>query len=227
MEVFQTEEQQVDAIKGFWKANGTGIIAGLVIGFSGFIGYGYYSEHQIAKEMLTAETYQTLIENLAKDSVGVTDEAQQFIADNAESSYASLTALSLAKKASEHKDWPQVATYLEQAINTASVDAIKALAITRLARVQIQLDQTEKALTTLSAEVPASFNATVDEIKGDAYLAQGKKDLARNAYQLALAASGANMNPTLQMKLDDLAVVVNLSDVTAEVNESELGNTPE
>lgn len=227
MEVFQTEEQQVDAIKGFWKENGTGIIAGLVIGFSSFIGYGYYTQEKAAQELLTAENYQALVEDLSNDTDGVAESAQEFISNNTDSSYAPLTAFILARKAADKSDWTQAATHLQQAIDTANVEAIKAIAVTRLARVQIQLDETEKALATLSAVVPASFNATVDEIKGDAYLRQGKKDLARNAYQLALAASGAAGNQALQMKLDDLAEVVSLSNVNVAVTQSESGNTPE
>ena len=42
MDVYQTEEQQVEAIKGFWKEYGIAVIAGLVLGFAGFIGFNYY-----------------------------------------------------------------------------------------------------------------------------------------------------------------------------------------
>ena len=52
---------------------------------------------------------------------------------------------------------------------------------------------------------------TVEEIKGDAYLQQGKKPLARTAYQAALDAAGETANPALQMKLDDLAEAVILN----------------
>ena len=46
------------------------------------------------------------------------------------------------------------------------------------------------------------------EVKGDILFDLGRKDEARDAYQLAATkaeTAGAN-NPTLQMKLDDLAV---------------------
>lgn len=207
MDIYQTEEQQVDAIKAFWKENGTGIIAGIVIGLSGFVGYGYYTESQVKAEIQTAESYQAIIDTIGKNEGEFIQAAENFIATNETSSYASLTALALAKDASTHKDWAEAEKYLLIASEKSSSAGVKAIAITRLARVQIQLENIEAALATLATPLPASFTSTVEEIKGDAYLKQGKVELARNAYQVALAASAENMNPVLQIKIDDLAEV--------------------
>ena len=117
----------------------------------------------------------------------------------------------MAKESANHKDWPQVEKYLITAIEKSMDAGIKGIATIRLARVQIQLDQIEKALATLATSLPASFKAAVEEIKGDAYLKQDKKDLARSAYQSALDVNSQAGNPALQMKLDDLAEVINLS----------------
>jgi hypothetical protein len=43
-----------------------------------------------------------------------------------------------------------------------------------------------------------------------------KKDLARNAYQAAIAADGLTTNPNLQIKLDDLAEVTSLPSLSVE-----------
>ena len=37
MEIYQTEEQQVEAIKGYWEENGNMIIAGIVLFSFGYI----------------------------------------------------------------------------------------------------------------------------------------------------------------------------------------------
>ena len=211
MEIYQTEEQQVDAIKQYWKEYGNTLIAGIIIGISGFIGFNLYKDHVLEQEVATSDAYQLVAESAGKEGNAYTQAGEQFIAENATSSYASLTALSLAKEAASHKDWGQVEKYLMTAMEKATDEGIKAIAILRLARVQVQQQQIEKALATLSAATPASFKAAKEEIKGDAFLKQGKKDLARNAYQAAIDAGGQNANPALQMKLDDLAEVINLS----------------
>lgn len=212
MDVYQTEEQQVDAIKAYWKKNGTTLIAGFVIGIGGFIGFNFYKDNQAAQQLMVSESFQAVIETMGQDDKAFTEAADKFIAENQDSTYASLTALALAKQAAESKDWPQVEKHLTTAVEKATDAGIKAIASLRLARVQVQLETFDKALATLSAQLPESFKASIEEIKGDIYLKQGKKDLARNAYQAALDANGVATNPTLQMKLDDLAVAINLGE---------------
>ncbi len=205
MEIYQTEEQQVEAIKGYWAQNGNTIIAGIALGFAGFIGYNLYQENQLEQELAVSDSYQILIENSEKDAEAFAANGEKFISENGNNSYVTLTALALAKNAATQKDWPQVIKQLTTAIETAPTDGIKAIASLRLARVQVQLEQYSEALTTLNSNLPESFTAAIEEIKGDAYLQQGKKDLARNAYQAAIAADGMTTSPGLQIKLDDLA----------------------
>jgi len=122
----------------------------------------------------------------------------------------SLTALAMAKESASHKDWTLVQKQLTTAISAAPSEGIKAIASLRLARVQIQLEQYTEALATLNQSLPVSFTAAIEEIKGDAYLQQGKKDLARNAYQAAISADGLATSPSLQIKFDDLAQISTL-----------------
>jgi len=211
LDIHQTEEQQVEAIKNFWKDNGNAIIAGLAIGFAGFIGLNYYQEHKLQQELNTSEAYQVMLEAAEKDSASFEAAGKAFIAEHESSSYTMLTAIALAKEAAEKQDWAAAENYLSTAIAKSVDDSIKAVATLRLARVQLQLEKYEQALTTLSAKLPTSFNAGVDEIKGDIYFKQGKTELARNAYQAAIDGADDGSNPSLQMKLDDLAQVINLS----------------
>jgi len=216
VEIYQTEEQQVEAIKGYWAKNGTTIIAGVVLGFAGFIGFNVYKDKQLEQELAVSDSYQALVEEIIDDSENFTANAEKFIAENGDSSYAVLTALTLAREAADHQDWTQAAKKLKLAIDSAPTDGIKAIASVRLARVQVQLEQYTEALATLNNSLPESFTAVIEEIKGDAYSLQGKKDLARNAYQAAIAADGLATSPSLQIKLDDLAQVTTLPTSTVQ-----------
>ncbi len=216
MAIYQTQEQHLEALEGYWAQNGNTIIAGIALGFAGFIGFNLYQDNQLEQELAISDSYQTLIENSAKDNEAFAAEGEKFISENGDNSYVALTALALAKDAATHKDWPQVQKQLTTAIDTAPTIGIKAIASLRLARVQVQLEQYSEALTTLNSNLPESFTAAIEEIKGDAYLQQGKKDLARNAYQAAIAADGIATSPNLQIKLDDLAQVTTLP-VTKQV----------
>jgi len=211
VEVYQTEEQQVEAIKSYWEENGNMIIAGIALGFAGFIGFNLYKDSKLDDELAISDSYQVLIENSVKDKAAFGANAEKFITENSDTSYASLTALALAKEAAANKDWQSAQTQLMAAIKSAPSDGIKGIASLRLARVQIQQEQYEQALTTLAKPLPESFTAEIEEIKGDSYLLQDKKELARNAYQAAIAADGLASSPNLQMKLDDLATAINLT----------------
>ena len=211
MDINQTEEQQVEAIKTFWSDNGNAIIAGLAIGFAGFIGLNYYNDHKLQQELNTSEAYQAMIEASTEDGANFEAAGNAFIAENDASSYTMLTAIALAKTAAESQDWDKAQSYLNTAIEKSVDDGIKAIATVRLARVQLQLEKYEAALATLSPKLPTSFDASVEEIKGDIYFKQGKKELARSAYQAAIDGANEGSNPALQMKLDDLAQVINLS----------------
>tara|TARA_R110000803_G_C11988883_1_gene321664 strand:+ start:6869 stop:7507 length:639 start_codon:yes stop_codon:yes gene_type:complete len=211
LDIHQTEEQQVEAIKTFWSNNGNAIIAGLAIGFAGFIGLNYYNDHKLQQEVNASEAYQTMLEEASLDGAAFAAAGETFIAENENSTYSMLTAIALAKEAAETQDWAQAETYLTTAIAKSVDDGIKAIATVRLARVQLQLEKYQQALATLSAKLPASFNADVEEVKGDIYFKQGKSELARTAYQAAIDEASEGSNPALQMKLDDLAQVIDLS----------------
>ena len=210
MEIYQTEEQQVEAIKSYWQQNGNTIIAGIALGFAGFIGFNLYQDNKLEQEMIVSDSYQALIEQSGKDAKDFIANGEKFISENGNNSYVTLTALALAKESATHKDWQQVQKQLTTAIESAPTDGIKAIASLRLARVQVQLEQYSDALTTLNSNLPESFTAAIEEIKGDTYLQQGKNDLARSAYQAAIAADGITTSPSLQIKLDDLAQVTTL-----------------
>ncbi|WP_448566960.1 YfgM family protein [Thalassotalea ganghwensis] len=212
MDIHQTEEQQVETIKRIWSEYGNSIIAGLTIGLGGFIGFNFYQENKLEQELATADAYQSVVELLAEEkNEAFRSQANAFIAENKESAYAVLTALSLAKDAATHQDWSQAEQHLTTAINQSTDKAITGIAVLRKARVQLQQEKITEALATLETPIAASFAASVDEIKGDAYLMQGKKELARNAYQAAITASGDNVPSALQMKLDDLAESVSIA----------------
>ncbi|WP_394172594.1 YfgM family protein [Thalassotalea litorea] len=211
MEIYQSEEQQVEAIKKFFKENGYSLGAGLVIGLGGFFGYNYYQDSKQAAIESASSQYQQNIEAMTNDGETFRTNSQSFINENKDSSYAAFTALALAKDAASHSDWQEAEKQLTMAIELAPSVEVKAIAQLRLARVQIQQENLDDALATLGKTFPEKYQASVAETKGDAYLLKGDKEQARSAYQAAADAGGLESSPQLQMKLDDLAVAVNLA----------------
>ncbi|WP_166425053.1 tetratricopeptide repeat protein [Paraglaciecola sp. 20A4] len=206
MEHYETEEQQVEAIKRFWKENGTAIIVGAVLGLGGLWGWRYYNDEQIASKEQASAAFEAQTASLqAKDaSFG---DAKQYIDQNSDSGYALLMAFQLAQQAIDRKDLNEAEKQLSFAANNSDSEAVNGLANLRLARVQLALEQPEKALASIEKVTAIAFSAQQQEIKGDIYVKQEMFDKARSAYSAALAANSANN--IVKMKLDNLALAAN------------------
>jgi len=210
MEIYNTEEQQVEAIKRFWKQNGLSIIAGVALGLAGLYGFRYYQAQQVATIQGQSAQYAALIEKIAvegTDKPAWQIEAQTFIEANPGSSYAVLSALLAAKEAVLAKDYGVAEKQLSWVIANTKSSEIIAVATLRLARVQTEQANYEAALATLNATLPKSFTAQQQELKGDVLLKSGDEAKAKAAYQAALAAAEDGKSPLLQVKLNELAHV--------------------
>ncbi|MEL0641749.1 tetratricopeptide repeat protein [Pseudoalteromonas aliena] len=201
MDIYSTEEQQAEAIKRFFRENGLSLALGVIVGLGGLYGWKAYNQNQITTAEQASDSYTTLVE-----SDDVLSSADTFISENKDTNYATLAAFVAAKDAVEAKKLDVASEKLSWIVSNTENTELKAIAITRLARIQIAQTKYDDALTTLNAPLPEAFNANVAELKGDIYTQQGNKDQARTAYQAAIDAGGLTSNPLLQIKLDDLAV---------------------
>jgi predicted negative regulator of RcsB-dependent stress response len=206
MEQYVTEEQQVEAIKRFWKENGIPIVVGAALGFGGLFGWRYYNDMKIADQEQASVAYDAVTLDLVKDEAGYSS-AQSYIDENSDSGYALLMAFKLAQQAAESKDLTEAVKQLSFAANNAESTSVQTIANLRLARVQLELGVHEEALATLDKVSDDAFLAQRQEIKGDVYQAQELFDKAREAYSSALEVN-ANNN-VLKMKLDNLAMLAN------------------
>jgi|TARA_E500000075_G_C6927421_1_gene287384 predicted negative regulator of RcsB-dependent stress response len=201
MEIYSTEEQQAEAIKRFFRENGLSLALGVIVGLGGLYGWKAYNQNQITTAEQASDAYTKLVES---DSVLASADA--FISENKDSQYATLAAFVAAKEAVDAQNLDLANEKLSWIVTNVDNAQLKAIATTRLARVQIAQQQYDDALSTLNAPLPEAFNANVAELKGDIYTQQGNKEQARVAYQAAVDAGGLTSNPLLQIKLDDLAV---------------------
>ncbi|NMH58996.1 YfgM family protein [Alteromonas ponticola] len=198
MEQYATEEQQVEAIKKFWKENGIAIVVGAVIGLGGLWGWRYYSDSQLAAKEEASAAYQAVVEAQS------TEQLDAFIQNNPGSGYANIAGLVAAQKAVDADNFAEAEAQLQKVVNETEDAKLAAVASTRLARVQLEQGKTQEALNTLESVTLDSFVSQVDEIKGDIFARQGDMDKAKEAYTRALAAS--ENNPLIKVKLDNLAV---------------------
>ena len=201
MERYETEEQQIEAIKQFWKDNGTAIIIGVVLGVGGLWSWRWYSNSQLEQKEMASVAYQQSVEKFVETE----DYAplQTFISENDASAYTDLAALIVAQQALE-KD--ELSTAKEALSKVAKGDdAVADIAKIRLAKLHIQAEEYDQAVAQLAQVKATAFNDQVFELKGDALVAKGDFNGAEAAYSQALVELPGDIN--IQMKLDNIAYV--------------------
>ena len=205
MEVYTTEEQQVEVIKSWWKENGTSVLAGTVIGLVGLFGWRYYNELQQTNQEAASQAYNAMTAQLAKGDDAALEQAKSFISAHEGDAYAELAALQLAAAAVKAGKLDLAAEQLTQVAANGD-ESIKPIAGLRLARVLKDQGKADEALAQLGKINNDAFKAQVAEVRGDVLLGQGKPEEARDAYQVAADAGGLQSSAELKLKMDDLAL---------------------
>ena len=82
MELYDTEEQQVEVIKAWWKEKGKSVILGAVIGLSSLFGWRYYQDSVTAAQGSASESYTKAVQQLADNNTEGEDALQAFIDAN-------------------------------------------------------------------------------------------------------------------------------------------------
>ncbi|MGI2259446.1 YfgM family protein [Shewanella sp. GXUN23E] len=206
MEIYSTEEQQVDAIKQFWKDYGLSIGIGALVGLGGLYGWNTYSAKKVEGAESASVAFQQIRTENA-DAATLAGQIANFDKTHDQKGYQALLDLMLAKQSVEAGELDKAADALKQVIAAKPGSGLGEIATLRLARIQAQQGQVGTALATLDSVTDAAFAAQRDELKGDFLVRQGDADKARSAYLAAkdaLLAEGQMESPALQMKIDNL-----------------------
>lgn len=203
MELYDTEEQQVEAIKDWWKENGKAVIIGAVVGLGGLFGWRYYQDSVIQASEAASQSYTTAMNALQDKGTGAQADVKAFIESNEVKEYSVLAALQLAKAQVEAQDLSAALEQLKWAQSNTQDAALLPLISYRIARIETEMGNFDAATAELSNVTDAAWTGRIAELRGDIAIRQGDKDAAYAAYTEAQQAADAS--PTLQMKLDDLA----------------------
>jgi predicted negative regulator of RcsB-dependent stress response len=199
------DQEQLEAFKKWWDENGRSIIAGVVIGALGLFGWrGWQSYTQTMAERASTQYFQmrALVEQGNRAQADVA--AAVLKDDYRRSPYAALASLSAAKLAVDAGALDDAATHLRWAMEHGKQNTVRQLARLRLARILIAQDKANEALSMLDGEsIAVAFATLADEARGDAYVALGRIDEARQAYDRALAATDGDAE-FLRLKRADL-----------------------
>lgn len=206
MEAYVTDEQQLEAIRKWFKQHGkhllTAVLVVAVIGMS----IRYWFHHQEVNKIEASEEYTMLLMSQSQeDKQSAQFKAKSIIQDYPNTPYASLAGLYLAKLAVQDGEIEQALDHLERVID-GSVEEFALVARVRAARIYLNEGQYDKALNLVEVKDADGYSPLLEEIKGDVFAAQNQTEKARNAYEKALLLSVEKEleNPLLTLKVQEL-----------------------
>lgn len=214
MAEMRTEEEQVQAIKDWWKKNGSSLLIGIAAALAIVFGWQAWQSHQQQQRTEAASQFANLLNAFGDESDENRAETVAFVADNlkeefADSTYAIYGMLLLARQQlMDENDAPAAIESLQWAQSKVEAgDALSFVIRNRLSRAQFAAEQYDQALATLEQGGDSdAFAAIYSELRGDILLAQGDRDGAREAYLAAREQSSQGRSGVLELKLSDLGV---------------------
>ena len=201
------EQEQVEALKAWWKENGRWVMVALILAVGSFVAVRGWQSWQGGKAQQAATLYAGVIQQLgSNDPKRIGDAAQAVVDKFGSTAYASRAQLLAAQASIQAKDDTKATAQLQWVIEHASEDGLQNVARLKLASLLLDEKKYDAALKQLDAKHPASFDGLYADLKGDVLLAQGKKDEARAAYQQAFDKTDEknSYRNLIQMKLDAL-----------------------
>ncbi|PWC11180.1 hypothetical protein B4923_14345 [Brenneria roseae subsp. americana] len=205
MEVYTTENEQVDALRRFFAENGKALVVGVVLGVGALVGWRFWQNHQSNSVMAASTSYQQITDQLADGNADGVAAAEKFSAEN-QNSYGVLTSLELARHYVDQQDFAKAEQQLVVAKSHAKDADLLSLVNLRLARIQLQEKKADDALKTLDAIKLDGWVALAAEVRGDVLVSKGDNQAARDAYNNGLSANPPQaLKALLTMKLNNLS----------------------
>ncbi len=191
------EQEQLDAVKQFWKRNGnlvTWLLIAVLVAYSGWTGWKWWQREQ-------ATQAGAMFDELEKAAQAAdVDKATRVFGDlksrYPKTAFAQQGGLLSAKVQAEKGQADAAQATLEWVAANATEVEYQTISRLRLAGMLLDGKKFDEALKQLDAATAAGFEPLVADRRGDVLMAQGKADDAKASYNKAWQA----MDPTIEYR---------------------------
>ena len=202
------DQQELENFKYFWRSKGRWLFAVLLLASLVYLGRVLYQGHIKTKNEEAATALAGLVEKAktSQDKQALQADLSILQQNYPESISSAQATMMVAADLFDQGQYEAAEKQLNWVLQNQQIPFVRALAIQRLATVQLQQKKYDAALATLKMPVDAAFEALILETQGDVLYAQGKNKEALAVYEQALAktvqdAPGLQL---LQLKADEL-----------------------
>ena len=210
MSIYMTEDEQIEAIKTWWKRYNTIVIVSVSLVLLAISGYRYWAWHEEKMTQQASNTYEQLMLAFSnQDNKGIRGYANLLLVDYGKTVYADAARLTLAKLYVARDKYPQAREELSYVAAHSKMPALQQVANIRLARLLAADKSYDSALDKLANIKDVAYLPVVNELKGDIFAATHRYPEAISFYREAInqaQASGMG-NLFLEMKTNELAAL--------------------
>ncbi|MEK7990091.1 MAG: tetratricopeptide repeat protein, partial [Thiotrichaceae bacterium] len=210
----ENELDQSEAIKKWWRENGTSVFTGILLGVALLFGWRGWTSYQATQQEIASTLYSQSVASFEQGNPTKARElASQLLSDYSTSAYAIQVTLRLARSEAEENNYDAAHAHLDWIIQQDRSPEFTNTARLRKARlfiVEKKLPEL-KTLLELVKDSEGKFNVAYAEIRGDMAVLEGRIDDARTTYKEALSLSelmtdglSSEHKSLVEMKLNDL-----------------------
>lgn len=216
---YHADQEQLDALRRWWKQYGAPIALAVTLVVGGWFGWQQWQGAQaraaeaaslVYEEMMAGVTSAPLQDMDPKRLDALVATAQKLKTDYGRTQYARLAGLLLARLAVARDDLDTAATELRAVMGNSHDRELALIAQLRLVRVLTAQEKYDEALSLANAQVPDAMAGAFAQARGDIRFLRGEADAARADYQTALARLDSRdglLKSLLEIKLNQVQPV--------------------
>lgn len=208
MDEYLSEKEQIDAMRSWWKENGTFVIVGLLVGVGAVVGITQWRSAQVAEQEAASVLFEALADEVAENRLEPAAEvADDIYAQYPVSIYADQARLAMARLYMDQGRDQDAAETLQALVDGGSDPQMRMVGRLRLAKVLLYQDKAEEVVALVQDHTETGMGPRFNEVLGDAHFDLGQYAEAEAAYLAALGAPMASQlvdGNLLRMKINDL-----------------------
>jgi predicted negative regulator of RcsB-dependent stress response len=212
MNRYETDDEQVQEIKEWWKKNGSTILISILVVSISWVGWTYYQNQKKAQAVSDSITFQVLQASMAQGQFGnVARDGLKLIEQHPNSPYAVGSAFLLAKFYLSKGETSNAIEQLNWVANQSNEASLKLVANVRLAKILFSEGKAVKAKAALKnaslLPLESSEKSTLDYAYADYYLSVLDDKQARVYLEKVIQNKSANsdLSHLAVLQLKDLA----------------------
>lgn len=201
------EQEQIDTIKAWWKENGTKVIIAVLLAAlaaGAVFGWRFWQGQRQAEAAALFAKVDALKDG--KDYQQIDSAVEPLLKSFSSTAYAARAQMLAADVNIAAARPDDAASRLRWVAGNSTDEGLSNAARLKLGALLLDQKKYDEVLKLLDAPHPVSFDALYADLRGDVYVAQGKKQEARVSYQQALqtSVSGGNFASMVRLKLNAL-----------------------